>query len=31
METMRNNQCYAGFGRHGMPRPPVTLTFDRLI
>ena len=20
----------AGFGRHGMPRPPLTLTFDRL-
>jgi len=20
----------AGFGRHGMPRPPLTMTFDRL-
>ena len=28
--TNNNKQCGRRFGRHAMPRPSVTLTFDRL-
>ena len=28
--VIKTSSVAAGFGRHGMPRPSVTLTFDRL-
>ena len=30
LHTLLTSSVAAGFGRHGMPRPPLTLTFDRL-